>query len=187
MENICFILAPCGLFLLIPVVWYIMVYNRFVRLRQHLRDSWAGIDVELKRRYDLIPNLVATVKGYAKHEQEVFKQVTEARTRALASVGAPGEQARDERELVSGLGKLMAVAEAYPDLKADGQFKALQDELVNTEDRLAAARRFYNGNVRTLNTMRESFPTNIVASLASIKAEEFFEVEESVRSTVPKV
>lgn len=187
MENICFLAVPCGLFLFVPLIWCILVFNRFVRLRQHLRDSWAGIDVELKRRYDLIPNLVATVKGYARHEQEVFQEVTEARSRAVASEGAPGAQARDERELVSGLGKLMAVAEAYPDLKADGQFKALQEELVNTEDRLAAARRFYNGNVRTLNAMCESFPTNIVASLASIKTEDFFEVEESIRSSVPKV
>ena len=135
MEWLCLVLVPFGLLMVILLTWGILTYNRFVTLRQHLLDSWAGIDVELKRRYDLIPNLVSTVKGYARHESEVIERVVAARTTAVASDGTPVSQAGDERQLVSSLGRLLALAESYPDLKADRQFQELQDELVNTEDR----------------------------------------------------
>lgn len=187
MEWLCLILVPLGLFVVILVIWAILTYNRFVGLRQHLLDSWAGIDVELKRRYDLIPNLVSTVKGYARHESEVIERVVAARTTAVASTGSPGSQVGDEQQLVSNLGRMLALAESYPDLKADRQFQQLQDELVNTEDRLAAARRFYNGNVRTLNSLCESFPTSLVAQLGSFETGDFFEIEAAIQRTAPPV
>lgn len=180
-------LLPCLVPLLLVVIWFILIYNRFVRLRQHVKESWADIDVELKRRYDLIPNLVETVKGYAKHERGLFESIASERTRALASTGRPREQAVDEQPLVTDLGRLLGLAEAYPELKADGQFLKLQEQLATTEDRLAAARRFYNANVRDLNTLRESFPTNIVAGTMGVGEADLFEVEESSERTVPTV
>jgi len=161
-------------------------YNALVRLRQHVRESWSAIDTELKRRYDLIPNLVETVKGYASHEKETLDAVIQARTRAVASTGSPGQQAADEAPLVQALGRLFAVAEAYPDLKANQNFLELQRELGNTEDRIQAARRFYNANVREMNTRIEVFPSNLIASTFGFKQEEFFEIEEMARET-PKV
>lgn len=160
---------------LVPLVWYLAVFNRFTRLRQHLRESWSDIEVELQRRYELIPNLVATVQGYAKHERDVLHEVTELRNRAAANHGSVSSQGKDERNLDFGLRKLFAVAEAYPDLKASVHFLALQQELSLTEDRIAAARRFYNGNVRDLNQLRESFPTSIVASMSGFDGGEYFE------------
>jgi LemA protein len=171
--------------LLFLMVWYIVIYNSFVAVRQHMRESWADVDVELQRRYSLIPNLVATVKGYAAHEKAVFDGVSKARADAMKNTGDPAHQSGDEQHLVGQLGKLFAVAEAYPDLKADQNFLDLQDELTNTEDRIAASRRFYNGNVRELNTLCESFPSSIVAKCSSFKAAGFFEVEDhSVRAAV---
>jgi LemA protein len=158
------------------IIWVIVNYNALVRLRQHCRDSWAGIDTELKRRYDLIPNLVQAVKGYAAHEREVLDKVTETRTRALASTGSPGSQARDENRLVGALQRLLAVIENYPDLKAADNFLELQKELTRTEDRIQAARRFYNGNVRDMNTRIEVFPSNLIASAFGFQKWEFFEV-----------
>ena len=154
-----------ALVVIAPLGWLIGSYNRFARLRQHMRESWSDIEVEMQRRYELIPNLVETVKGYAKHEREVFSEVTELRNRAAANHGTASSQAVDERALLIGIDKLYAVAEAYPDLKASAHFLALQEELTLTEDRIAAARRFYNGNVRDLNQLCESFPTNLVASM----------------------
>lgn len=171
---------------LLPLIWFIATYNVLVRLRQHCRESWSGIDTELKRRYDLIPNLVATVQGYAKHEREVLERVIEARSRAAASHGSPAQQAQDENMLVQSLRGLFALAENYPDLKASENFLHLQRELANTEDRIQAARRFYNANVRDLNTRTEVFPSNVVAGMFGFKKEEFFEVEPAVRET-PKV
>ncbi len=136
----------------VPLLWPIGTYNGLVRIRQHVRESWSGIDVELKRRYELIPNLVATVKGYAEHEKDVFERVVRARQAAVDSTGSPASQAKDENELVGSLRSLFAVVESYPDLKANEQFLNLQEELANTEDRIAAARRFFNGNVRDLNS-----------------------------------
>jgi len=162
------------------LLWAALNYNLLIRIRQQVRESWSGIDTELKRRYDLIPNLVETVKGYAAHEREVLTAVTEARTRAQASTGSPGAQARDEMQLVDSMRRLLAVAEGYPDLKASQHYLALQQELANTEDRIQAARRFYNGNVRDLNTRIEVFPSNVIASLFNFTKEEYFEVESSV-------
>src|SRR5688500_17626296 len=139
-------------------------FNRLVRVRQHIGESWSDIDVELKRRYDLIPNLVESVKGYAAHERGVLEEVVALRNRAAANHGSASEQAVDESALTLGVKQLFAVAESYPQLRADAHFLALQEELAVTEDRLAAARRFFNGNVRELNQLCDSFPTNIVAS-----------------------
>ncbi len=168
------------------LIYVIGTYNALVRLRQHVRESWSDIDTELKRRYDLIPNLVKTVKGYAVHERETLDAVIEARARAVSSTGTPDSQARDEGMLVSTLRQLFAVVEAYPQLKANRNFLHLQEELVITEDRIQATRRFYNGNVRDLNTRVAIFPSNLIASIFGIGPEEFFEVAEVVRA-VPKV
>ena len=183
-------LIPCGIVLLVPLlvlVWAIANYNGLVRLRNLVRESWAQIDTELRRRYDLIPNLVDVVKGYAAHERQAFQIVVEARNRAVASTGSPASQARDENALVGSVRQLWAVAEAYPQLQADQQFLRLQQELTNTEDRIQAARRFYNANVRDLNTRIEVFPSNLIAGLFAFKSEEFFEVEEMVVRQAPAV
>lgn len=187
MSGICIVVVPFLLILMVGVTWFGLVYNRFVGLRQHLQESWAGIDIELKRRYDLVPNLVSTVQGYAAHEKEVFEKVVEARNRAIKAVGRVDQQSVEEQELGSCLNRLLAVAEAYPELKADTQFQALQDELVNTEDRLAAARRFYNGNVRSMNTLRGSFPTSIVANMAGFKSADFFELTSATERENPRI
>lgn len=163
----------------LPLLWVIATYNTFVRLKNHCREAWAGIDTELKRRYDLIPNLVETVKGYATHEQETFARVVEARSRAIASTGSPESQAQDENVLVQTLRQLFAISENYPDLKASDNFLKLQTELANTEDRIQAARRFYNGNVRDLNVRVEVFPSNLIAGMFGVGKEEYFEVEDS--------
>jgi LemA protein len=167
----------------------IISYNRFVSQKNLIRDSWANIDTELRRRYDLIPNLVETVKGYAAHERQVFENVTAARAAATAATGSPAEQAAAEGPLVAALRQLLAVAEAYPDLKANQNFLALQAELSNTEDRLQTSRRFYNANVRDYNARVQSFPSMIVASMFGFKEEQFFEVEEALRGEegVPRV
>lgn len=170
---------PLGIVVAV-LLWAALNYNLLIRIRQQVRESWSGIDTELKRRYDLVPNLVETVKGYAAHEKTVLAEVTEARTRAQASTGSPGDQARDETALVDSMRRLLAVVEAYPDLKASDHYLALQQELANTEDRIQAARRFYNGNVRDLNTRIEVFPSNLIASMFSFSKEEYFEVESSV-------
>jgi len=180
------ILIPIAIVLLVPILYVIVQYNGLIAIKNHIRDAWANIDTELKRRYELIPNLVATVKGYAAHERGVFESVIEARNRCFANNGTVTSQADDEKQLVSGLGKLFALSESYPQLKADRHFLELQTELINTEDRIQAARRFYNGNVRDYRNKTESFPSNIVASLFSFPSEDFFEVESSVRSEVPR-
>ncbi len=164
------------------LLYVISMYNTLIRSRQHVRESWSDIDAELKRRYDLIPNLVETVRGYARHEEGVLRSVVEARTRAVASQGTPAEQAGEENRLVSFLRQLLVVAEAYPDLKASASFLALQEELANTEDRIQAARRLYNANVRALNTRVRVFPSNLVASAFSIREATFFEIEQAVRA-----
>lgn len=171
-------LLPCAAVILIPAMWLIGVYNGFVRLRQHVRESWSGIDNELKRRYDLIPNLVATVKGYATHEKDVLESVIRARQTAVDSTGSPDQQARDENQLVSSMRRMFAVVENYPDLKASTNFLSLQQELANTEDRIAAARRFYNANVRDFNTRTETFPSNLIARMFAFERASYFEVED---------
>ena len=142
------ILIPIAVVLLIPISYIIVQYNGLVTLKNHIRDAWANIDTELKRRYELIPNLVATVKGYAAHERAVLENVIELRDRCSVNHGSVASQAADEKQLVAGLGKLFALSERYPELKADQHFLELQRELTNTEDRIQAAPRFYNGNVR---------------------------------------
>jgi LemA protein len=171
------------------VVAGIISYNRFVSQRNLIRDAWANIDTELRRRYDLIPNLVETVRGYAGHEREVFENVTRARSAATATTGSPAEQAAAEGPLISALRQLFAVVENYPDLKANTNFLALQTELATTEDRLQTARRFYNANVREYNQRVQAFPSNVVASAFSFEEEQFFEVDESLRGDagVPRV
>jgi LemA protein len=163
--------------IVVILLWIAAMYNRLVRLRQHCREAWSTIDTELKRRYDLIPNLVETVKGYAAHERETLEAVIDARSRALASTGSPQSQATDENALISTLRRLLVVVEQYPGLKASRHFLHLQEELANTEDRIQAARRFYNGNVRDLNTRIEVFPSNIIAGAFGFEPEEFFEIE----------
>lgn len=172
--------------ILIFGVWLIMTYNRFVSIRQHLKESWSDVDVELKRRYDLIPNLISTVKGYADHEKSLFMEVTEARTKAMENTGSPDSQSGDEQKLVRGVGRLLAVAEQYPDLKASANFLELQDELSNTEDRIAAGRRFYNANVREMNQLCTTFPSNLVGGMFGFKSEGFFEVGNAGEREVPK-
>lgn len=169
-----------GIVLLIVVIG-IVSYNRFVSQKQLIKDAWANIDTELRRRYDLIPNLVESVRGYASHERETFENVTKARAAATAATGSPAAQAAAEGPLVAALRQLLAVAEAYPDLKANENFLALQSELANTEDRLQTSRRFYNANVRDYNERVKQFPSVLVASMFGFKEEEFFEIEEAMR------
>lgn len=170
----------------VPLIWLIANYNRFARLRQHIRESWADIDVELKRRYELIPNLVETVKGYAQHEQDVFEQVTKLRQQAMGSHASAAEQGADESSLLYAVKRLLVLAEAYPQLKADTHFLALQHELATTEDRIAAARRFFNGNVRELNTLCQTFPTNLIASAFGFESASYFELDSQVERVVPR-
>jgi LemA protein len=158
-------------------------YNRFVRQRNLIDNSWSDIDTELKRRYDLVPNLVETVKGYAGHESGTLEAVTQARTRAMADAGSPDQQSQTENDLVGQLRSLIAVSESYPELKANAGFLDLQHELVSTEDRIQAARRFYNGNVRDYNARVQSIPTNLVARLTGFAPREYFQVDEAVATT----
>ncbi|MCA9273104.1 MAG: LemA family protein [Phycisphaerales bacterium] len=187
MEPLFIVLIVIGAVLLVPIIWLIATYNRFVGLRQHIKESWSDIDVELKRRYDLVPNLVETVKGYAKHERETLEMVVEARNRAVASHGSATEQAVDESAMLIGLKKLFVLAEAYPELKADAHYLALQKELSLTEDRIAASRRFYNANVREMNQLRQAFPTNVVAGMFGFQEGSFFELSSEAERVVPRV
>lgn len=165
------------------VIWAIAVYNGLIRLKNRVDEAWSDIDVQLKRRYDLIPNLVNTVKGYASHEKEVFEKVTEARTRAMAAQSA-GDKAQAENMLSQTLKSLFAVAEAYPDLKANQNFLELQRELADTEDKIQASRRFYNGNVRDFNIKIQVFPNNIFAGMLNFTGREFFEAEGEAKEAV---
>jgi LemA protein len=158
--------------------WLVAMYNGLIKLKNRVKEAWSDIDVQLKRRYDLIPNLIETVKGYAKHESETFEKVVEARSAAMAAQksGSPEEQAEAENMLSSTLKSIFALSEAYPDLKANQNFLELQRELTDTEDKIQAARRFYNGNVRDFNTKIEVFPTNIFAGMLHFTKFEFFEI-----------
>lgn len=172
----------------ILLIWFVATYNRFIRLRQHLRDSWAGIDVELKRRHDLIPNLVEVVRGYAQHERSVLERVVELRQRAVATTGH-AELAERETALMRGMKELFVVVENYPDLKADRRYGELQRELANTEDRIAAARRFYNGNVRDWIVLRDSFPPTLIAGMFGFRNHDpgYFELASDAERVVPRV
>ena len=165
------------------VLWAVFTYNRLVTLRNRVENGWSQIDVQLRRRYDLIPNLIETVKAYAAHEREVFEHVTEARTRAMGATGVE-DQANAENAITAGLGRLIAVAEAYPDLKANQNFLALQEELIGTESKIAYARQFYNDQVALLNTLVQKFPANVIAGLGHFEPKPFFEIDEPVRGPV---
>jgi LemA protein len=168
------------------VLWVALTYNRFITLINRAKEAWADIEVQLKRRYDLIPNLVETVKGYATHERELFEKVTEARTRAMNAQGLE-EKGKAENALSGTLKTLFAVSENYPQLRASENFKALQDELTDTENKVQAARRFYNTNVRDLNIKIESVPANIIAGIFKFQKMVFFEIEEAAAREPVKV
>lgn len=185
MDTSKIILLVAGLI----VLWVIFTYNRLIILKNRAKEAWSDIDVQLKRRYNLIPNLVEAVKGYAGHEKGVFEKVTEARTRAMGAEqsGDPKKIGEAENVLAGTLKTLFAVAENYPDLKASANFLELQRELRDAEDKIQAARRFYNTNVRDMNIKIESFPANVVASLFRFAKMEFFEIEQEAAREVPQV
>lgn len=179
-----------GLIILLVVVLALIalvgIYNGLIRARNHVKEAWSDIDVQLKRRYDLIPNLVETVKGYASHENKTFQQVTEARAQAMKAQTA-AEHGAAEAKLTGLIGSIMAVAENYPELKASENFKELQAELSDTENKIQAARRFYNNQVLTYNNKLEVFPTNIIGGMFNFKSEEFFEMENEAERNNPQV
>ena len=168
---------------LLIVLYGIVQYNGLVRLRNRIESAWSQIDVQLQRRYDLIPNLIETVKGYAAHEKGVFENVTEARSRAMSAEG-PAQQAQAENMVTSALKSLFAVAEAYPDLKANQNFALLQEELSGTEGKIAYARQFYNDTVQSYNTKIQTFPSNLVAGSFGFKEREYFEADDPSRGPV---
>jgi LemA protein len=170
-------------------VFFIATYNRLVTLRQRVKEAWADIDVQLKRRWDLIPNLIETVKGYAAHEASVFQRVTEARAAAISAgaSGTPAERAQAENMLTGALRSVFAVAENYPQLQAVQEFKDLSENLTATEDKIAFARRFYNGNVRDYNTALQTFPTNLFGPMFGFGPEQYFELTDETQREVPKV
>lgn len=169
----------------IVVIVLVVIYNGLIRSKIRVDEAWSDITVQLKRRADLIPNLVKTVKGYAKHEKSVFDDVTKARSSMLSADG-PQETAKAEGGFQAALKSLFAVAEAYPDLKANENFKHLQEELTDTEDKIQAARRFYNGSVRDFNTKLQVFPTNMIGGTLGFKTREFFEVDEDEKAKIDK-
>ena len=182
MTAIIIILFLVGL----PVVTAILIYNKFIRLRNMVQEGWSGIEVQLKRRSNLIPNLLETVKGYMGHERELLSKVTELRSQSMQE-RAVGEKARLEDKLSHSLANVFAVAEGYPELKANQNFSELQAELSEIEDQIQLARRYYNGTVRNLNIQVESFPGNIIAGLFKFTRAEFFEIEDVVDRKVPEV
>ena len=173
----------------ILALFLITTYNRLITLRQRVKEAWSDIDIQLKRRHDLIPNLVETVKGYAAHESGTFQAVTQARANAVTAgaSGSPQQMAQAENVLTGALRSLFAVAEAYPQLQAIQEFKDLSENLTATEDKIAFARRFYNGNVRDFNTALQTFPTNILAGMFGFKAEQYFELADQADRDVPQV
>ena len=180
-----FVYIIIGLVILI-ILYAVGVFNSLIRLKNRTDEAWSDIDVQLKRRHDLIPNLVETVKGYASHERQAFENVTNARAKAISAQGI-AEKAKAENALSNTLKTLFAVAEAYPDLKASTNFLELQRELSDTENKIQASRRFYNGNVRDFNIRIESFPSRIVAGMLKFTKREFFEIEEPAERAVPEV
>jgi LemA protein len=177
-------LAIIIIVVVVLIVAVIAMYNGLIRSRVRVDEAWSDINVQLKRRYDLIPNLVNTVQGYAKHEKSVFEDVTTARTAAMGATGI-ADKAQAENQLAGALKSLFAVAEAYPDLKANENFKQLQDELVDTEDKIQAARRFYNGSVRDYNTKLQVFPTSLFAGMLGFTHRDFYEVENQAEVDKP--
>lgn len=173
----------------ILALFLITTYNRLITLRQRVKEAWSDIDIQLKRRHDLIPNLIETVKGYAAHERGTFDEVTKARADAVAAgaSGSPQQMAQAENVLTGALRSLFAVAENYPQLQAVQEFKDLSENLTATEDKIAFARRFYNGNVRDFNTALQTFPTNILAGTFGFKPEQYFELADQTDREVPQV
>jgi len=182
MEGVVAVWIVLGVVVLL-VIFVVAAYNGLVRLRNRIDNAWAQIDVQLRRRYDLIPNLVETVKGYAAHERQTFEEVTKARANAMNAQG-PADQAQAENVITGALKSLFAVAEAYPELKANQNFLALQEELTATEGRIAYARQFYNDEVLKLNTRIQSFPTNVLANSLGFRAREYFEADDTSRGPV---
>jgi LemA protein len=176
-------LGGVGLLVVILIFAVVGIYNRLVTLRNRVDNAWSQIDVQLKRRYDLIPNLVETVKGYAAHERETFEAVIQARSAAMSAQG-PAAQGQAENVLTGALKSLFALAEAYPDLKANQNFLMLQEELSGTESKIAYARQFYNDSVMTFNTSQQTFPSTVVASVFGFKPREYFEIEEEAKEPV---
>lgn len=174
-----------GVIVLVIILWVIGAYNGLVKSRIRAEEAWSDIDVQLKRRYDLIPNLIETVKGYAKHEKELLTEITEARSVAMKSK-SPSARLEAENQISGALKTLFAVTESYPDLKANDNFKELQRELSDTENKIEAARRFYNSNVRDLNISLDSFPTNVIGNMFHFEKKTLFEAQEIERD-VPKV
>ncbi|MDT8309559.1 MAG: LemA family protein [Bacteroidales bacterium] len=172
--------------LLVIVLWLVGAYNGLVRLKNRVKNMWSQIDVQLKRRHDLIPNLIETVKGYMTHEREVLENITSYRAQAM-DAKTVGEKAQAEGMLGQALGKLQVAVEAYPDLKANQNFLSLQEELASTENRIAFSRQAYNDSVMSFNNKIEMFPSNIVAKMFSFNQEEFFEIEDPQEKVVPKV
>jgi len=168
----------------VVILWVVVSYNGFVTLVNRAKEAWADIDVQLKRRYDLIPNLVETVKGYASHESGVFENVTKARAQAMGA-GTLAEKGAAENNLAGALKSVFAISEAYPELKANQNFLSLQAELSDTENKIQAARRFYNGNVRDLNTSIQSFPGNVIANIFNFAKQEFFQLDENSAAKEP--
>jgi len=169
--------------IIIVIVAAVVLYNGLIRLKNRVDEAWSDIDVQLKRRYDLIPNLVNTVKGYATHERELFEKVTEARTAAMGAQN-PADKEKAENALSGTLKSLFAVSENYPDLKANQNFLQLQSELTDTEDKIQASRRFYNGNVRDFNIKIEVFPSNIIAGMLHFTKRDFFQMDEAEKEPV---
>jgi len=179
--------VPAALAVLL-LVWAVLIYNRLVARRQQTREGWSGIDVQLKRRADLIPNLVETVKGYTDYERRTLETLTEMRGRAIAAANAPaGTRAAAEAHVTAALGQLFAVAENYPDLKASDTYLGLQEELSDIENHIQMARRYYNGTVRNLNTLIESFPSNLVAQRFGFAKADYFEVDDAADRALPEV
>ena len=170
--------------IVVLVLWFALSYNGFVSLKNRTAEAWSDIEVQLKRRYDLIPNLVNTVKGYATHESTAFEKVSEARSRAMQA-GTPAEKGQAENMLSGTLKSLFAISEAYPELKANTNFLQLQGELSDTENKIQAARRFYNGNVRDLNTKIESFPSNVIANMFNFKKADLFDIPDNDAAQQP--
>lgn len=171
--------------IIVAGIWGVGLYNRFVTLIQRSEEAWADIEVQLKRRYDLIPNLVETVKGYASHEQGTLTKVTEARNMAMSANGNIADQAKAQNMITDALKSVFALSEAYPDLKANQNFLALQGELSDTENKIQAARRFYNGNVRDLNTAIMTFPGNMIANMFHFMKKEYFDLPDNDAAQQP--
>jgi len=170
----------------VVVLWFVFTYNGLVRLRNQVKNAWSQIDVQLKRRYDLIPNIVETVKGYAAHEKETFERVIQARQRGIDASGVKQQQ-EAENMITGALRQLFALSEAYPNLKANENFLALQEELASTENKIGFARQYYNDTVKDFNIRQEMFPANLVASMLGFQPADFFEIEEASQREAPKV